>query len=208
MRRNHLAISLALLLILIPVRETRNPRPLSTLSPALARSEGVEPHQNIVYTRLYLTAQSDPAPSEFDISRPTLTVQCTQRSNKKFFFELFVNFGGVTDIAFYPPWRPANDRDLFPPRTGKVSLTMEFLGYTRVKPVKREFEQVIQPDHQLRYNSPGSSSHNLEEIAFYFQYLRALPTFRLSDSSHSATFLTEPLLAQIRKESLCKASGL
>jgi hypothetical protein len=181
---------------------------LTSLSPTLARSQGVESTSNIAFTRLYLTAQSDPTPTEFDITRPTLTVQCTQRPNGKFLFELFVNFGGVTDTAFYPPWRPANDQDLFPPRTDKVSITMEFLGYTKVKPVKREFEAVIQPDHQLRYNSPGGGSRNLEEIAFYFQYLRALPTFRLSYAANSATFFSDPLLAQIRKESLCKASGL
>jgi hypothetical protein len=181
---------------------------LTPLAPTLARSEGIEPTSNIAFTRLYLTAQSDPTPTEFDISHPTLTIQCTKRLNGKYLFELFVNFGGVTDIAFYPPWRPVNDQDHFPPHTDKLTLTMEFLGYTKVKPVKREFEAVIQPDHQLRYNPPSSGSRNLEEIAFYFQYLRALPTFHINDPTHSATFLTEPLLTQIRKESLCKASGL
>ncbi len=180
----------------------------SMLSPSLARDEGVEPSSSIAFTRLYLTAQTDPKPTAFDVALPTLTVQCTKRPGNKFLFELFVNFGGITDTNFYPPWRPANDRDLFPPSTEKVSVTLEFLGYTHVKPVRRDFEFVTAPAGQLRYNPPSGGSRNLEEITYYFQFLRALPTFRLSYPGHTATFLTEPLLAQIRKEPLCRASGL
>lgn len=180
----------------------------AALSPMLARSEGVDASSSIAFTRLYLTAQADPPPTQFDPANPTLTVQCSRRPSDKYFVELFVNFGGITDTAFYPPWRPANDRDLFPPRTEKVSITLEFLGYTHVKPVRREFEFVTAPIGQLRYNPPSGGSHNLEEIAYYFQYLRALPTFHISYPGHTATFLTEPLLAQIRKEPLCRASRL
>jgi hypothetical protein len=181
---------------------------LTALSSMLARSEGVDTSTSTSFSRLYLTAQTDPPPAQFDLASPTLTIQCTRRPGDKYFVELFVNFGGITDTAFYPPWRPADDTDLFPPRTEKVSITLEFLGYTHVKPVRREFEFVTAPIGQLRYNPPSGGSHNLEEIVYYFQYLRALPTFHISYSGHTATFLTEPLLAQIRKEPLCRASHL
>jgi hypothetical protein len=182
---------------------------VTPLSPTLARSEGVDSARGIRYTRLYLTAQADSTPTAFDLAQPTLTVQCTQHSAEKYQFELFVNFGRVTDIAYYPPWRRADHPgELFAPVTEKIPVTMEFLGYTKVNPAKRQFEMVVAPANQLRYNSPGGGSSNLDEVAYYFQFLRALPTFRLSYPGHSATFLTEPLLAQIRKEPLCRASGL
>ena len=200
-------VSLVLLLLLSPFSPAQTSTPMP-LSPTLARSEGVELTSNIAFTRLYLTAPSGPAPTEFDLSRPTLTVQCSQRPNGRFLFELFVNFGGIKDIDFDPPWHPTPASPNPPLPTEKVSVTMEFLGYTKVKPATRQFELVAAPVGQLRYNSPGVHSHNLEEIAYYLRYLRSLPTLRLSYPSHSATFLTEPLLAQIRKESLCKASGL
>ena len=86
--------------------------------------------------------------------------------------------------AFYPPWRPANAQDLFPPRTEKVNLTMEFLGYTKVKPMTRQFEKVVAPSGQLRYNPPSGGSRNMEQASFFFQYLRALPTLRASWREH------------------------
>ena len=191
---------------------------VATLPSGIGRIDGKEASSGIAYTRLFLTTapvpSSSPAgataqgPPAIDLNLPTLTVQCTQMPNDRFHFEMFVNFGGITDPAFYPPWKRTNDTDLFPPRTDKLTLTMEFLGYTKVKPVKHQFEFVTQPTGQLRYNSPGGSSSNMEEIAFYFKYLRALPTFRLSGAGKSATFLTAPLLAQIHNEPLCKASGL
>lgn len=178
------------------------------LSSTLARTEGTEAISAISFTRLYLSAQTDSPPQTFSLGQPTLTIQCTVAPHDKYKFEVFINYGGITDTTFYPPWRPVNEQDLFPPRTDKTTVTMEFLGYTRVKPVRRQFEFVIHPTGQLRYNNPSSGSPNMEEIAYYFQYLRALPTLRVSYASHTATFLTEPLLAQIRKEPLCKASGL
>ena len=186
------------------------------LSNGIGRIEGKDVSSGISYVRLFLSAApaaATPAvtsvsPAAMDLSLPTLTAQCTQAPNGKFRFELFVNFGGVSDTAFYPPWKPANPQDLFPPRTEKVNLTMEFLGYTKVKPVQRQFEKMLQPAGQLRYNSPGGSSRNMEEIAYYFQYLRALPTLHISGDGHTATFLTAPLLAQIHNEPLCRASGL
>lgn len=179
---------------------------VTTLPSGIGRIEGKQAVSGIAYTRLFLTSAATAGP--IDLTQPTLTVQCTQSPNGKFHFEMFVNFGGVMDAAFYPPWKPANAQDLFPPRTEKVNLTMEFLGYTKVKPMTRQFEKVLAPPGQLRYNSPSGASRNMEEAAFYFQYLRALPTLHISGDGHTATFASAPLLAQIHNEALCRASGL
>ncbi|MGA7156274.1 MAG: hypothetical protein WBY53_05485 [Acidobacteriaceae bacterium] len=186
------------------------PAQIPTLSPNLARTQGIDTASGIAYTRLYISAQSTQPPSPaptLDLALPTLTAQCSKRLNGKSFVELFVNFGGVTDPTFYPPWKPAKSTD-FPPVTAKVTLIMEFIGYTKVKPVRRQWERVSQPDGQLRYNPPGSGSTNLEPITFYLQFLRALPTFRVTGDGHTASFLTDSLLTQMRKEPLCSASGL
>jgi len=189
---------------------------LATIAPNLARNEGTDAASGIAFTRLYVSADTPasttpataaaPSPT-LDLSQPTLTAQCTKRANGKLFFELFVNFGGVTDITFYPPW-VRSEGVMFPPATPKLTLTMEFLGYTKVKPVKREFQYVTKPSGQIRYNSPGLHSSNMEEIAFYFQYLRALPTLRITGDGHTVSFLTTALQAQLHKEPLCTASGL
>lgn len=189
---------------------------LQILAPNLARISGIEPTQTISYVRFFLLATPDapaqPAPANtsaaFDLTRPTLTAQCTQDKKGKQHFELFVNFGNVTDTTYYPPWRPTSPDDHFPPRTDKVSITMEFLGYTHFKPVKRQFEKVLSPYGQLRYNNPAVGSSNLEDLSYYLQVLRALPTLRLTLGTQSASFLTTPLLAQLHAEPLCHASGL
>jgi len=198
-------IWIALLLFCLPAF-AQQPS-VTTLPSGVGRIEGKEMLSGIAYTRLFLTNAVASA-TPIDLTQPTLTVQCTQAPNGKFHFEMFVNFGGVADAAFYPPWRPANAQDLFPPSTEKVNVTMEFLGYTKVKPMTRQFEKVTAPPGQLRYNSPSAGSRNMEEAAFYFQYLRALPTLHVSGDGHTAMFATALLLAQIHNEPLCRASGL
>ena len=66
----------------------------------------------------------------------------------------------------------------------------------------------IQTAGQYRYNPPGGGSANLEEIIYYLRYLVALPTLRLTLGNRSVEFMTSPLLAEIRKEPLCRAAGL
>lgn len=184
---------------------------IQVLSPDLARLSGVDSSSGITYVRFFLspddTRRSSDASPSFDLSRPTLTAQCTQDPKGKLRFELFVNFGQVPDPAFYPPWRPSAPTD-FPPRTEKVSVTMEFLGYTSFKPAKRQFEKVLAPYGQLRYNNPGAGSSNMEDLSYYLQVLRALPTLRLTFGTQTASFLTQPLLAQLHVEPLCRASGI
>jgi hypothetical protein len=182
----------------------------ATLATGIDRLAGEEATSHIQYVRLVLTGSlrtpspDSPAPSP----APTLIAQCTLRPNGRSYFELFANFGGVTDLAFYPPWTPTSKEDLFPPRTDKVTLTMDFLGYTHVKPVRRQWEIPVQAPGQYRYNPPGGGSANLEEIAYYLRYLLALPTLRLTLDYRSADFLTTPLLNEIRKEPLCRAAAL
>lgn len=185
----------------------QSPTQLPAIAPNLARTEGVDTVSAIAYTRLYVSAVDAPSSPTIDLTQPTLTAQCTKRPNGKTFFELFVNFGGVTDTAFHPPWTPA-DGGLFPPRTPKVNITMEFLGYTRIKPMKRQWERVLQPDGQYRYNPSGGGSSNLDDVSYFFRYLRALPTLRLSVQTQSASFLTTAPMEQLHKEPLCSAAGL
>lgn len=180
---------------------------LQVLSPNLARLSGVEPTSGIAYVRFFLLEDPAQSPPAFDITRATLTAQCTQDKKGKLRFELFVNFGNIPDTAFYPPWRPTLPTD-FPPPTEKVTVTMEFLGYTHFKPAKRQFEKVLAPYGQLRYNNPAVGSSNMEDIAYYLQILRALPTLRVSAGPQIASFLTTPLLTQLHNEPLCRASGL
>ena len=206
-----LALALLSVQTAATANDTTTPR-LETLAPNLARLSGVEPTSGITYVRLFLLEDaahnpSQTEPAAFDLTRATLTAQCTQDKKGKLHFELFVNFGNITDTAFYPPWRPTLPTD-FPPPTEKVTVTMEFLGYTRLKPAKRQFEKVVAPYGQLRYNNPAVGSANMEDIAYYLQVLRSLPTLRLSAGPQSASFLTTPLLAQLHNEPLCRASGL
>jgi hypothetical protein len=85
---------------------------------------------------------------------------------------------------------------------------MDFIGYTHVNPVRRQWEIPVQTPGQYRYNPPGSGSSNLEEITYYLHYLLALPTLRLTLNNNSVEFMTAPLLNEIRKEPLCRAAAL
>jgi hypothetical protein len=177
------------------------------ISPGLARNSGIEPTSNIAYTRLYLS--STPAPDAVDLTHPTLIAQCTQDSTGKLSFELLFNFGDIADTAFYPPWKPSEEHGIVRPPRSYTHLTLDFLGYRKVKPLKTEFEILRNPSGQLLYNNPGMHSQNLEGPSFILQYLRALPTLRITDAiGRTAQFLTTPLLDRIHAEPLCKASGL
>jgi hypothetical protein len=183
-----------------------------TLASGVDRISGLEATSNIRYVRLVLSgtlrASSSSGDSTAPSPAPTLIAQCTMKPNGKSSIELFANFGGASDLAFYPPWTPASKDDLFAPRTEKVNMTMEFLGYTHVKPVRRQWEIPVQTPGQYRYNPPGGGSANLEDITYYLRYLIALPTLRLTLGNRSVEFMTTQLLAGIRKEPLCRSAGL
>ncbi len=152
-------------------------------TPAIIRLDGIDQSSGIHYLRLYLdgtlltptgpqAAAVAPPPS----SPPALIAQCTSSASGKLAFELLANFGGITDTTYYPPWRPSKD-DLYPPRLKKPNMTMEFLGYTHVKPVKRQWEALSFRQGQYRYNTPSGTSNNMEDITYYLRYLLALPPF-------------------------------
>ena len=181
----------------------------TTRANGIDRLAGTETTSKIQYVRLILSGSLYTAPpAEPPDPPPTLIAQCTLRPNGRSYFELFANFGGATDLAYYPPWTPASKQDLFPPTTQKVTITMDFIGYKPVKPVRRQWEIPVQTAGQYRYNPPGGGSFNMEEITYYLRYLLALPTLRLTLNDRSAEFMTTPLLDAIRKEPLCHASGL
>ena len=201
-------LTLLCLPLLLPAQQIPSAAP-----PAIVRLDGVDQPSGIHYLRLYLDGALLPAPVPPAIAPalqsppPQLIAQCTRSAAGKLTFELLANFGGVTDTTYYPPWHPAKD-DLYPPRLKKVNFTLEFLGYTHVKPVKRQWEVLIDPQGQYRYNIPSLTSNNMEDSTYYLKFLLALPTLHLTLADQTAEFKTTPLLDQIRKEPLCDASHL
>jgi hypothetical protein len=193
-----------LMLLMAPAcaQQPATPAPPTTAASGIDRMAGTEPASHIQFARLILKAE------EASTSAPLLIAQCTLRPNGKYVFEMFTSFDGTPDLAFYPPWTPSSSHDLFPPSTGKVTLTMEFLGYTHVKPLRRQWEIPVQTPGLYRYNSPSRSSTNMEEVAYDLRYLLALPTLRLTLNNRTSEFLTTPLLDSIRKEPLCRAAGI
>ncbi len=201
---------LALLMTCVPLLAGQS----TTIQPGLVRLAGEESYSKISYVRFALDGKlvdehggALPTASP-DVAPPRLTAQCTRSPSGKLAFELLANFGGVDDLAYYPPWDRVRDGGLFPPQLEQVGVTMEFLGYTHVKPVKRQWEVLLQPAGQLRYNRPSGGSANMEDSTYYLRYLKALPTLRLHYLGKVAEFQTAVLLDEIRKEPLCRAAGL
>ncbi len=186
---------------------------ITTLPSGVQRLAGTEPSSQIQYARLILrgtlhpAAKGAPDPPTPD-SPPILIAQCSLRPSGKYLFEVFTTFGGTADLAFYPPWKPVDSHDLFPPRTEKVTITMDFLGYTHVKPFHRQWEIPAEAPSLYRYNPPSAGSTNLEEVSYFLRYLMSLPTLRLTLNNLAAEYATTPFLADIRQEPLCRAAGL
>jgi hypothetical protein len=179
----------------------------TTLASGVVRMHATHAPSSIEWVRLLLSGTAVRGAAGTS-GPPLLIAQCTRFPNGQFKYEMFASFGDATDLGFYPPWKPTSSQDLFPPRTQKVTFTMEFLGYTHVKPLRRQWEIPVETAGLYRFSPPGSGSSNLEEIAFDLRYLLALPTMRLSLADRTAEFATTPLLAEIRKEPLCRAAGL
>jgi hypothetical protein len=185
------------------------------ISTGLRKLSGIEPTQKIAYARIFLSgkfvppsAPPDAAALTLEKTPPVLIAQCTKDAKGKLRFELMTNLGGVTDAAYYPPWKSTGPDDLFAPATEKIVMTFDFFGYIKVKPVKRQWEKSLHVTDEFRYNPPSSGSRNMEEITFYLQYLKALPTLRLTNGSQAAQFDTAPWLAAVHAEPLCAASGV
>jgi hypothetical protein len=173
----------------------------------VTRAAGVDAGSGIAYALISVEGKAVGAAS-IPVPAPRLTAQCTQTPDGKRRFELLADLGGVPELVYYPPWKP-HEGSLFPPQLEKRQVTMEFLGYTRVKPVKRQWEYLDPLPSEMRYSTPGLSSANMEPISFYLQYLRALPTLRLTvPGKGSAEWETAPWQQAIHAEPLCAASGL
>ena len=180
---------------------------------AITRQTGTEPSQKIDWALISVSGRLVPAPGApslavADTTPPRLTAQCTRDAAGKLRFELLADFGGVPEIAYAPPWKQSPG-DLYPPHLVPMTMTMDFLGYTKVKPAKRQWNTLKDQRGELEYATPGFGSANMEPIAFYVQYLRALPTLRLSAAGHpTLEFETLKWQAAVKAESLCWASSL
>ncbi|MFC6645219.1 hypothetical protein ACFQBQ_06370 [Granulicella cerasi] len=181
------------------------------LAQGLGRHEGTDAESGIRYVRISmngaLTKPTDPPitthpAAEPNEQLPTLVGECSVTPQGKAHFDLFLNAGGVADPGFVPPWKPTAAHPVQPPPQ-KTMLTLEFLGYRKVKPVARQFEKLRSAPGEFRYLSPGIHSANLEEINFYFLYLRALPTLRASNQDFAVDFAVTDWLNQLAKEPLC-----
>ena len=143
---------------------------------------------------------------------PRLTAQCTKDAKGKLHFELLADVGDVAEVLFVPPFRPARD-GAFPPSLPKAAVTMEFLGYMKVKPVKRQWVAIDGLAGEWKYATPGMRSGNMEEVMFYLQYLKALPTLRLTLPNGTGKpvvveFETTRWQAKVKAEPMCWASAL
>jgi hypothetical protein len=171
-----------------------------------AALEGTDSPSGIAYALISVEGRR---PSPGEAAAPRLTAQCTKNPNGKLRFELLVDAGGVSELRFVPPWKPSSKSD-FPPVLPKTTVTMEFLGYTKVKPVKRQWTGIDGLPGEWKYATPGLGSANMEDANYYMQYLKALPTLRLTFSSPSFTleFETARWQQRVKAEPLCAASGL
>jgi hypothetical protein len=178
----------------------------AALPKGITRVAGVDEGSGIAYVLISLEGKmvgdvAAPAPA------PRLTGQCTRTRDGKLKFELLADLGGVPELTFYPPWKPTSSSE-YPPRLLKTQVTMEFLGYTKVKPVKRQWEYLDQLPNEMRYGTPGMSSANMEQISFYMQYLKALPTLRLTvPGKGTAEWETSQWQRLFHVEPTCSNSG-
>lgn len=177
-------------------------------APSIDRQSGIESDSGIFWVLLSVNARP-PAGASLKAEQPArLTAQCTKNPAGKLKFELLADFGGVPELRFVPPWKPATPQD-FPPRLQHVQITMEFLGYMKVKPVKRQWVEVDGLSGEWRYLTPGLDSSNMEEIRFYLQYLRALPTLGLTLPGRGvAQWETTAWQEAIHGEPLCAKGAL
>ena len=184
---------------------------------AIARQTGTDPDSGIRYVLLSATGKSvalhDAAAAQTEppnqAAQPQLVAQCSLTPAGKYVFEVLASVPGTLEpLVFAPPWHP-QPGELFPPHLIPINVTMSFVGYTKYKPVRRVWDTLLEPAGWLRYSTPGMRSHNMEQIAFYLQVLRALPTLRLTlpDSSW-IEFETTAWQQAVRAEPLCHASGL
>ncbi len=178
------------------------------LPSGLHKASGVDPDSGIRY--VLLSVDGLPAKSMLmPDPPPRLTAQCTKTPAGKLKFEVLADLGGAPEVLFFPPWKPRSSQDLYPPTLVQTTIIMEFLGYTRVKPVKRQWVTPEGLPDEFEYAAPGFRSGNMEDFRFYLQYLRSLPTLRLTIPGRGASqWETTAWLQALHAEPICGASGL
>ena len=192
--------------LLIAAIAFEQPRPAD-----LPQISGTDPVSGITYVLITTTGSRSAGKPEDPA--PRLTAQCTRQADGKLRFELLTDDGSNGDLRFIPPFKSSTAQQYAPP-VPHANVTMQFLGYTHVKPVKRQWSGIDGLRGEWIYATPGFSSANMEQITFYLQYLRALPTLRLTFPKADAgpplvlEFETTRWLARIRAEPLCAASGI
>ncbi len=182
---------------------------LVRLASGLFRLHGTDVGSGTEYLRLFLCADSATSASLEEAtprSCPTLVMECTQAHDRRT-LSVFVNFGGVEDIRFTPPFKPTST-DLFPPVYPTVVFKMTFEGYIHSKPFKRAWEEL--PNGNYKYRNPGGASFNLDGPRYFLQYLNSLPGLRVvhpnAEPSKPAEvfFQTRPLLDLVLRDPLCQ----
>lgn len=172
-------------------------------APNLLRLEGTDAGTGVHYVRLMLSlsAAADDAKAP-----PRFTVECMEREGRREMSWL-VSFGGVSDTAFTPPFRPAPQMPR-PRPMPTVNLTMTFEGYMKWRPMTRAW--TVLPSGELRYKNPGMKSPNMEAPRVLLTYLNSLPGLRigyarpLPGGPQEVVFQTRPLLNEMAKTPLCQ----
>lgn len=134
-------------------------------APSVERQSGIESDSGISWVLLSVNARPLTGAPVKKEQAARLTAQCTKNAAGKLNFELLADFGGVPELRFVPPWKPATSQD-FPPRLQHVQITMDFLGYVKVKPVKRQWVEVDGLSGEWRYATPGLDSFERGENPF------------------------------------------
>ena len=195
------------------------PEEASKLPAGMSRVAGTDPASGIVYALISvegelisggaaLTPAQPPILSPEPQTAPRLTAQCT-RTGDKLQYELLFDLGGVPELIYIPPWKPRPEQQVRPP-VKYTMARMDFIGYMKVKSAKREFELLEGAMRgEMLYSTPGFHTSNLEPIAYYMQYLKALPTLRLTVPGRGVVeFETLRWQAAVRAEPLCYLSSL
>ena len=174
---------------------------------------GTDTASGISYALIPLEGKRIGAPDTS--GKPKLTAQCTKAPTGKVRFELLADAGDVPELRYIAPWKPISKDDIFPPVVPKATVTMEFLGYTKVKPMKRQWTGLDGLPGEWKYATPGLGSANMEDASYFMQYLKALPTLRLTFPSPGLSkppfileFETARWQQRVKAEPLCAASGL
>jgi hypothetical protein len=203
---------LALVLAAQPGRGQDDSSQLVKLAAGMFSLHGVDPRSGTEYVRLFLLAAgvvnaADPTAGEpTPQNSPVFTIECTQAHNRRE-LHFYVNFGGVEDIAFTPPFKPT-PTEHFPPRNPTIIFRMTFEGYIHSKPFKRSWEQL--PNGNYEYRNPGGYSFNLDGPRYFIQWLNSLPGFRVAQMKPEqgrpaeAFFQTKPLLEAVARNPLCQ----